>query len=215
MDTTTGTNLSNFWIPETVADTGPSTSVVTTPGHSYNSWVHTRKSDGSYSTEIYRSFTCAVPTYSCSTPAPTNATICSGDDTGLSSNTTSIVVGSCTAPTKCEYTCNAGYQATGNTCVPIVVPPVITCHPEVTYAGHLYNPAPFAGVGQLVTWVANTLGTWSGATDGGSSSGQNYLIRYSTVGNKKVYLTVGATTVQCTTDVDGLPILNNPIFVPN
>jgi hypothetical protein len=59
------------------------------------------------------------PLYSCTT-APTNATLCSGDDTGLTANTTSTVVNSCSTPTgsvpKCEYTCSSGYVNNGGAC---------------------------------------------------------------------------------------------------
>ncbi len=60
-----------------------------------------------------------VSSYSC-TNAPSNATatLCPGDDTGLTANTTSRVVSSCANNTiKCEYRCNSGYEKSGNSCV--------------------------------------------------------------------------------------------------
>lgn len=59
-DNTTGTNPP-YWIPENVPDRGPSTSFVTIPGHSYTSWVHTRRGDGAYSGAVMSSFICPVP----------------------------------------------------------------------------------------------------------------------------------------------------------
>lgn len=58
------------------------------------------------------------PTFSCTGIAPTNATLCASDDTGLSANTARTLVNSCGAA-KCEYTCNSGYQISGGVCVPI------------------------------------------------------------------------------------------------
>ena len=55
-------------------------------------------------------------TYACTGTAPANANLCSGDDTGLTSNVASTLVTSCTA-SKCEYTCAAGYSKSGNSCV--------------------------------------------------------------------------------------------------
>lgn len=43
--------------------------------------------------------------YSCTGTTPTNATLCTGDSTGLTSFPSRTLVSSCTA-TKCEYTCN-------------------------------------------------------------------------------------------------------------
>lgn len=72
--------------------------------------------------DFSRAFTDATPpTFSCIPPAPSaaSATLCTGDDTGLSANTNNSVVdsvGSCGAP-KCEYYCNAGYTKVGNNCI--------------------------------------------------------------------------------------------------
>jgi len=57
-------------------------------------------------------------TFSCTGTVPSNATLCSGDGTGLSANTARTPVSSCTAA-KCEYTCNSGYVLSGGACVPV------------------------------------------------------------------------------------------------
>jgi hypothetical protein len=49
------------WIPENVSDTGPATTVATTPGHNYSLQAHTRLPSGAYSSSIDGNFTCAVP----------------------------------------------------------------------------------------------------------------------------------------------------------
>jgi len=58
--------------------------------------------------------------YVCTGSNPANAALCSGDDAGLSADTSKAVVAACTAGTKCEYTCDAGYYASGGVCVPYV-----------------------------------------------------------------------------------------------
>ena len=60
---------------------------------------------------------CIAVTYSC-TNIPSNATLCPNDNTGLTGNTISTVVSSCTPATKCEYTCSNGYTNSGGVCVP-------------------------------------------------------------------------------------------------
>ena len=59
-----------------------------------------------------------ITNYSCIGPVPSNATLCLGDDTGLSADMTRSLVLSCTA-TKCEYTCNSGYVYKNGLCVHI------------------------------------------------------------------------------------------------
>lgn len=54
--------------------------------------------------------------FSCTGAAPTNATMCSGDNSNLSANTGNSVVSTCSA-TKCEYTCLSGYHIDGGVCV--------------------------------------------------------------------------------------------------
>lgn len=64
----------------------------------------------SYSIEIIS------PVYACMGDAPTNASICAGDDAGLSSNTISSIVSACTSA-KCEYICATGYFKGSNSCI--------------------------------------------------------------------------------------------------
>ena len=45
-----------------------------------------------------------------------NATLCAGDNVGLSQNTNLVLVNSCGNP-KCEYVCNAGYALQNGACV--------------------------------------------------------------------------------------------------
>lgn len=68
----------------------------------------------------------------------TNAQICSGDGEGLSVDTTSTLVNSCTDTVKCEYVCNTGYvlfdpplaiPSTGG--LPIDPPP--SCIPQTSF----------------------------------------------------------------------------------
>ena len=56
-------------------------------------------------------------TYRCTGTLPANATLCSGDDQGLSQDTGITLVNSCTNTQKCEATCNTGYHEDNGTCV--------------------------------------------------------------------------------------------------
>jgi len=65
--------------------------------------------------------TCELITYSCTgtTPDPATATLCPGDDTGLSADTPKTTVATnadCTG-VKCEYYCNSGYTLSGGSCL--------------------------------------------------------------------------------------------------
>ncbi len=55
----------------------------------------------------------------CTGTDPANATMCTGDSSGLSANTAKTVATACGTP-KCEFTCNSGFVKSGNTCVPAV-----------------------------------------------------------------------------------------------
>jgi tetratricopeptide (TPR) repeat protein len=58
-DTTTGTNLPNYFMPESVPDTGSrDIDVITTPGHSYHAWVHTRLPSGGWSNQVDKYVSC-------------------------------------------------------------------------------------------------------------------------------------------------------------
>lgn len=47
---------------------------------------------------------------SCTGSVPSNANLCSGDDTGVTGTVTRTAVSSCTVATKCEYQCSAGFM---------------------------------------------------------------------------------------------------------
>lgn len=76
------------------------------------------------------SFSCSrqitVSGFSC-TNSPSNATVCQNDNTGLTQNTSSTLVSSCSSPAgsapKCEYTCSSGYTKQGSQCVSSCLPP--------------------------------------------------------------------------------------------
>ena len=55
-------------------------------------------------------------TYSCTGTAPANASLCAGDDQGLSQDTQITLVSTCTNTQKCEYTCNTGYHEHNGVC---------------------------------------------------------------------------------------------------
>lgn len=50
------------------------------------------------------------------TGVPTNASVCQGDNAGLTADLAASLVSSCGA-SKCEYVCNAGYVKSGSSCV--------------------------------------------------------------------------------------------------
>lgn len=58
----------------------------------------------------------ATQTYSCTGTAPANASLCAGDDQGLSQDTQITLVSTCTNTQKCEYTCNTGYHEHNGVC---------------------------------------------------------------------------------------------------
>lgn len=61
--------------------------------------------------------TCTSTAFNCTGSAPANATLCAGDDAGLTADTARILVAACTAA-KCEYTCDSGFIQSGSTCIP-------------------------------------------------------------------------------------------------
>ena len=56
-------------------------------------------------------------TYTCTGLAPTKATLCPDDDTGLTANTVRTAVASCTTETKCEYVCQLDFNIVDGNCV--------------------------------------------------------------------------------------------------
>ena len=53
----------------------------------------------------------------CTGSIPSNATLCNGDDSWLSSATTRTAVDSCTDSRKCEYKCDSWASKNGNSCI--------------------------------------------------------------------------------------------------
>lgn len=84
----------------------------------YTFKVRTQDANGSNSGWTSHTITISDPVYVCTGGVPAHSTMCANDDTGLSVNTARRVTNSCTAPTKCEYTCTSGYIKSGNSCVP-------------------------------------------------------------------------------------------------
>lgn len=103
--------------------------------------------------------TCIPIVYTCTGTDPANATLCSGDDTGLSADTAKSVATSCGTP-KCEFTCNSGYVKSGNTCIPACT------------AGQVWNgsacvsacPAGQTWDGTACVSACPTGQTWNGST---------------------------------------------------
>ncbi|MBI2173043.1 MAG: hypothetical protein HYT73_02405, partial [Candidatus Aenigmarchaeota archaeon] len=110
--TTAGTLLQNS-CSTTTSETTCSVTLrsSTTPGI-----ASVRGVSGSLSDETGVQFTeQAQP--SCTGTPPANSDICSGDNTGLSTDTPITLVSSCGTP-KCEYACRTGFTKQGSTCVP-------------------------------------------------------------------------------------------------
>lgn len=72
-----------------------------------------------------------VPVYSCTGSVPSSATICLGDDSGLTADTSNLLVSACTSR-KCEYTCNSGtvFDSASNSC--ILIPTSSSCVVQTT-----------------------------------------------------------------------------------
>ena len=75
-----------------------------------------------------------TPQYSCTGATPSNADLCSGDDSGLGAPTMRHLVQSCTPADKCEFTCDAGYQYQNilgvTSCVLTPTQPPLSCSPR-------------------------------------------------------------------------------------
>jgi len=80
--------------------------------------------------------TCTSPVnpavYTCTGSSPTNSSMCSGDDSGLTGPTDKTLVPACTVADKCEFTCNSGYQYQNILGFPACVPvsAAISCSPR-------------------------------------------------------------------------------------
>ena len=122
--------------------------------------------------KFYEHIKFTVP-YTCTGSVPANATIHSGDTTGLSANTAYTHNTTNTSP-KCEFYCNAGYGWNGSVCVP---PPT----PDLKVNG-LDSPASVvSGNAFTLTWLAvanatSCTGTGTGWAGAKSISGGNDAI---------------------------------------
>lgn len=60
--------------------------------------------------------------YACTGAVPPHATLCAGDNSGLTMDTPRMLVSACSSPAgsapKCQYVCLAGYKRQGGACVP-------------------------------------------------------------------------------------------------
>ncbi|MDD2766485.1 MAG: fibronectin type III domain-containing protein [Candidatus Moranbacteria bacterium] len=66
--------------------------------------------------------TCPVPTYSCTGIVPTNATMFANDDVSLNADTPYSYWATDTG-TRCQYSCNGGYNWNGSSCVAVLPAP--------------------------------------------------------------------------------------------
>ncbi|MDI6720851.1 MAG: hypothetical protein QMD85_00570, partial [Candidatus Aenigmarchaeota archaeon] len=86
----------------------------------------TAKCEYTCSSGYYKSGTSCVA-YACTGTTPSNAALCSGDDSGLTADTAKTLASSC-GTAKCEYTCSSGYHknAAQTGCDPDNTAPTIT-----------------------------------------------------------------------------------------
>lgn len=139
-----------------------------------------------------------------------------------------------TNPPDCTFGCHGPNCSNGLCISPFVLDPAtgtcvdpvgpggaVSCSPFVNSASGLIQ-APFANIGQQVTWETNPVssGTWSSDPSGAPilHTGSTYSMQYSTIGNKTMYLKVGASVpIACTVNgaagtQNSLLIVNNPNF---
>ena len=194
---------------------GNSFTAPVTPGVTTNFWVHSY-GNGTYAGDASSvSVTCQLP-YNCTGTAPANATLCSGDDTGLTANTARTLVASCTGTKKCEYTCSSpNFAWNGSSCVG--VPTVSNFHingsPNASVADG--QPAQFTWDttnsdackiqgGSFISTEAKTspVNKTAGVTEKGS-----YTITCSRSG---ISNTATATATLACTSTDGDPVTSWP-----
>ena len=158
---------------------------------------------------------CDTAHYKCSTSVPSDPSTqnfdgnntytwtCPGVNGGLSKSCTEVSTGPGPGPGP-----NPGPGGGGD------------CRPQIKIAG-TFADAKFANVGQLVQWTAIGAGpyVWSldGVTPLTSQTSSIYPTRYSTIGNKKVYLNGGLCTIEAqAAATDGtntyLPVINDPNY---
>lgn len=97
-------NTSNYGQPQVSNQTSFTKSDLAPGTHTVQFWL---ADTWAASAIVQRTFT-VNPGFSCTDAVPANATLCPGDDTGLTANTARTLVSVCGVP-KCEYTCSVGY----------------------------------------------------------------------------------------------------------
>ncbi len=131
--------------------------------------------------------------YVCTGQIPQNSQLCSGDDSGLSSNTPITLVDSdsCSAP-KCQYTCVSGYVRSGNSCVAasdsgtgggggeggVVVSDAITVSEYSTMSGRVTASSLGLVTGGTATAASGTSITYSTYIDLTSPQSADYELTY-------------------------------------
>ncbi|QQS61308.1 MAG: hypothetical protein IPN70_00005 [Candidatus Moraniibacteriota bacterium] len=107
---------------------------------------------------------CVLPAYSCTGTRPLHTTVYSGDETGLTANTSYVYSATDTTP-KCQYYCNSGYTWNGSACSVDIG----KCNEDITdscYEGNLYSiRATICSEGDLTTMqdpkYASGVWTWT------------------------------------------------------
>jgi len=144
---------------------------------------------GTGSCSASRTFT--APTYSCTGTLPTNSTLYSDDNTGLTANTGYSYSASNTA-TKCQFFCNGGYTWNGSSCV-ATPPPTYT----ISYNGNGNTGGTVPASQTKTQGVSLTLRTNTGSLTktGYTFSGWNT----SSAGNGTTYPAGGTFTTNANT----------------
>lgn len=105
-------------------DTGLVANTESTLVTSVSSCTTAKKCEFSCSAGFVKSgSSCIAETFSCTGTIPANSQICANDNMGLTANTAISLVDTCSSPVgsapKCQYTCTAGYNRSGSSCVAV------------------------------------------------------------------------------------------------
>jgi hypothetical protein len=167
----------------------------------------------------------------CKGNLPANATKCTLDEPSNDSTSWAFASPCPGGSTNiCKFTCSGNTKLEGGNCV--IIEGTASCRPQVADSSSNtgFRDITFANVGQLVTWVALdevvlNQRSWRESLNGPVLGAEkSYPIRYSTIGNKTMSLTVTPWEVNavpfavpCKINVNGveldyLPIINDPNF---
>jgi hypothetical protein len=146
---------------------------------------------------------CVLPTtYSCTGTIPANATMFSGDNLGLTANTPYTYWATDTG-TKCQYSCNSGYNWNGSACVPVVV-----CSGWSLSLGALPDSGPASLSSNLTATINAVFGgenyAYSNHSCGSGGpapinvNGGNFTCNYSSSGTYYPSVTARAQSTGCT-----------------